>query len=68
MIEGLSDEPREVSHGTSMMLGSYILTLRTHAAHGKVQILLTKGRTLVAESWHDIDSIRRVVEPHIRSI
>ena len=67
MIDGLDKEPRGMARGTSILLGSYMLTFRCHKAHlDRIQILLTDGCNLVSESWIDRDELRAVIDPVIR--
>lgn len=63
-ISGLDEEPREVALGTSVMLGNYLLTLRLHQARpDRIQVLLTRGRELVNESWINRDELQAIVNP-----
>lgn len=51
---------------TSILLGSYMLTLKAHRGYpGRIQVLLTNGVDLLNESWIDKDELRQIIDPVI---
>jgi hypothetical protein len=67
VIKGLANEPRETSYGTSIMIGSYVLVIRSHKREpGRVQVLLQDGVETVADAWYDLGELHAVTRPHLK--